>query len=74
MGNLTPKSRIGPEEEARRRKVVSKANWSAAMEGLGEPTSEYSALSELWIAGVITREELRERRRQMVMVRIRKRS
>jgi hypothetical protein len=73
MDNQPSNSTVSSEEEARRRKVVSKANWCVAMEGLGEPTPEYNALSELWITGKITREELRGRRRQQVMHRIGKR-
>ncbi len=68
------KSKVSSKEEARRRKVVSKANWSAAMEGVGEPTPEYTTISELWITGEITREELRERRGQLVKERIQQRS
>lgn len=45
---------ISPEEIARRRKVMSKAVWSSRMAGLGMPTAEESALSELWITGQIT--------------------
>ncbi|WP_353534043.1 hypothetical protein [Cognatishimia sp. WU-CL00825] len=55
----------------RRRKIVSRANWSAEMEGLGRQTPEYNALSELWITGEIDRIELQERRMRMVLDRVR---
>lgn len=61
---------IDPDEVARRKKVVSRANWSVEMEGLGKQTPEYGVLSELWITGEISRGELQNRRRQMVLDRI----
>ena len=54
---------ISPEEIARRRKAMAEAVWSARMAGLGKPTEEDSALSELWITGQITHEELKKRRK-----------
>ena len=54
---------ISPEEIARRRKAMAEAVWSARMAGLGKPTEEESALSELWITGQITYEELKKRRK-----------
>ena len=47
---------ISPEEIARRRKAMSKAVWSSRMAGLGMPTAQERALSELWITGQITHE------------------
>lgn len=70
MSENSPQIIISEEEVARRRKVVSKANWSAEMEGLGRQTSEYNALSELWIIGEIGREELEKRRMEMVLDRV----
>lgn len=63
-------STISDEEVVRRRKLVSKANWSAEMEGLGRQTPEYNALSELWVSGEIDREELEKRRMEMVLDRV----
>lgn len=62
MTTSANKVSIGPEEIARRRKAMSKAVWSSRMAGLGKPTAEESALSELWITGQITHEELKKRR------------
>lgn len=53
---------ISAEEMERRRKLVAETNWSAQMEGLGEPTAAENDLDELWIIGVITQDELRDRR------------
>ncbi len=61
---------LSDAEMARRRKLVSKANWSAEMEGLGRQSPEYNALSELWITGQISRDELERRTYQMVQDRI----
>lgn len=63
-------AKISTEEIERRRKLVSEANWSAEMEGLGTQTEEYNALSELWITGQISDEELEERQMKMTMGRI----
>lgn len=57
---------ISPDEVARRRKAMSKAVWSARMEGLGKPTPEDEALSELWITGQISHDEMRRRRKLLV--------
>ncbi|MEP3895194.1 MAG: antitoxin VbhA family protein [Litorimonas sp.] len=62
MTTSANKASISPEEIARRRKAMSKAVWSSRMAGLGKPTAEESALSELWITGQITHEELKKRR------------
>lgn len=58
---------ISPEEIARRRKSMAEAVWSARMEGLGTPDAESEALSELWITGQITHEEMETRRMALVM-------
>lgn len=60
------KTSLSSEEVARRRKAMSKAVWSARMEGLGMPNAESVALSELWITGQISHEEMEKRR--MVLV------
>ncbi len=57
---------INAAEQAMRRKRVTAANWSARMEGLGKQTPDYDALSELWITGQISREELEDRRMDML--------
>lgn len=51
MAGNEKETSISDEEMTRRRKVGSKANWSAEMEGLGQQTLEFSALSEPWITG-----------------------
>ena len=48
---------LSAEEQARRRKLVSGADWSCRMEGLGKPPAERVALDELWITGQITKDE-----------------
>lgn len=58
---------ISSEEIARRRKAMAEAVWSARMEGLGTPDAESEALSELWITGQITHEEMETRRMALVM-------
>jgi len=63
---------VGPEEQARRRKLVSSADWSAQMAGLGKPSPEAVALDELWITGQISREERHARIVDMVKARIRR--
>lgn len=62
MNIQTKATLISHEEIARRRRIVEEANWSVRMEGLGEQDAEYNALSELWITGKITRDELELRR------------
>ncbi|MFV1630823.1 antitoxin VbhA family protein [Phaeobacter sp. JH20_18] len=57
---------ISPDEIARRRKIVAKADWSMRMEGLGKQTGEYDDLSELWITGQISKAELDARTAKMV--------
>lgn len=57
---------ISPDEVARRRKAMSKAVWSSRMEGLGTPNAESEALSELWITGQISHEEMENRRMKLV--------
>jgi hypothetical protein len=57
---------ISPEDIARRRKIVAKADWSMRMEGLGKQTPEYDELSELWITGQISKAELDARTAKMV--------
>jgi hypothetical protein len=57
------KAPISVEEIARQRKAMSKAVWSSRMAGLGMPTAKESALSELWITGQITHEEMCNRRK-----------
>jgi hypothetical protein len=64
---------ISPGEIARRRKVVTAADWSMRMEGLGKQTPDYNALSELWITGQISKTELNARTKQMVTEFIRER-
>lgn len=66
MNIQTRAATISAEEEGRRRRVVASANWSAEMEGLGSQTKDYDALSELWITGKISRDELDKRRRAML--------
>jgi hypothetical protein len=60
---MTSEARIAlpSEEQARRRKLVSSADWSAQMAGLGKPSPEVVELDELWITGQISREERRAR-------------
>jgi hypothetical protein len=60
---------LPPEEQARRRKVVAQARWSAKMEGLGDPLPERLVLDELWITGQISREERRARLHAMLEAR-----
>lgn len=61
--NVQPKfPMISAEEMERRRKLVSETNWSAQMEGLGEPSAAENDLDELWITGAITQDELEARR------------
>ena len=62
---------ISPEEIARRRDAMAEAAWSARMEGLGTPNAESEALSELWITGQITHEEMETRRMALVMDHVR---
>jgi hypothetical protein len=57
---------INPEEVARRRKAMSKAVWNARMAGLGKPEAESEALSELWITGQISHDEMQRRRKLLV--------
>ncbi|AUR22551.1 hypothetical protein PhaeoP80_04528 (plasmid) [Phaeobacter inhibens] len=57
---------ISPDEVARRRETMAEAVWSARMEGLGKPTEEEVELSELWITGQITHDELRQRTKKLV--------
>lgn len=52
---------ISVEEQARRRKAVSSADWSCRMAGLGKPTAGRVALDEEWISGQITRSEYEAR-------------
>lgn len=59
--NIQARPKISAEEQARRRKIVESATWSARMEGFGDPLPERVVLDELYIAGEITREERRER-------------
>ena len=61
MTTPTSNTSISPEEVARRRKAMSGAVWSSRMAGLGKPTTEETALHELWITGKISHEELRKR-------------
>ena len=58
---------ISPEEIDRRRKAMAEAVWSARMEGLGTPNAESEVLSELWITGQISHEEMETRRMALVM-------
>lgn len=62
---------ISPGEITRRRKAMAEAVWSARMEGLGTPDAESEALSELWITGKITHEEMETRRMALVMDHVR---
>ena len=55
--NSEVRTALPPEEQARRRKLVSSADWSAQMAGLGKPSPEVVELDELWITGQISREE-----------------
>lgn len=48
---------ISADEQTRRRHLVTEADWSCRMEGLGTPTAERAALDERWIVGEISREE-----------------
>ena len=57
---------MSEEEQARRRKAVERADWSARMAGLGKPTPEDVALDELWITGHISKEEQRARLHDML--------
>ncbi len=66
MKALVTDGLVSCEEIARRRKAMSEAVWSSRMAGLGEPTSEDEALSELWITGQISHDEMRRRRRLLV--------
>ncbi len=62
-----PQNRLISEaEEARRRKVVSRARWHSAMEGLGDSTDDEKALDELWVTGQISREELELRSKMQI--------
>lgn len=58
--------RVSQEEQARRRKTVESARWSARMAGLGVPEPDYVALDELWITGQISKEEQRARLHEML--------
>lgn len=60
-GGVGPFTALSAEEQNRRRKMVSSANWSARMAGLGKPDAESVMLAELWITGQISREERRIR-------------
>ena len=60
-GGLGPFTALSAEEQNRRRKMVSSANWSARMAGLGKPDAESVMLAELWITGQISRDERRVR-------------
>ena len=51
---------ISVEEQARRRKAVSSADWSCHGR-LGKPTADRVALDEEWISGQITRSEYEAR-------------
>ena len=62
---------ISSEEIARRRKAMAEAVGSARMGGLGTPNTESEALSELWITGQITHEEMETRRMALVMDHVR---
>lgn len=64
---------ISEDEQARRRKAVESARWSARMAGLGVPEPDYVALDELWITGQITKEEQRARLHEMLRQRLIKR-
>jgi hypothetical protein len=57
---------LPPEEQARRREVVSSAAWAAEMEGLGKPDPAFIVLDELWISGQISREERMNRAHAML--------
>lgn len=46
---------------------MAEAVWSARMEGLGTPNAESEALSELWVTGQISHEEMETRRLALVM-------
>ncbi|MCF6446189.1 antitoxin VbhA family protein [Nereida sp. MMG025] len=67
MATSDNNSSISPQEIARRRKAMAEAVWSARMEGLGTPDAESEALSELWITGQITHEEMETRRMALVI-------
>ena len=73
MNKVSPVPTISAAERERRAKAVSKANWSAEMEGLGKQTPEYNALSDLWIKGKISRAELEKRQIKMTRDRIKSR-
>ena len=60
-GGVGPFTALSAEEQARRRKMVSSANWSARMAGLGKPDAESVMLAELWITGQISSDERRVR-------------
>lgn len=73
MTTLDKDPSISPEEIARRRKAMSEAVWSSRMAGLGMPTREEEALSELWITGQISHKELKKRRMAQVNKHLRER-
>lgn len=60
---------LSADEQARRRKAVECANWSARMEGLPGPLPERVLLDELWITGRITTEEKTARVHAMMKAR-----
>lgn len=64
--NVQARPLLPAAEQARRRKIVASAAWSARMEGLGRPLPERVALDELWITGQISRDERREQIRAML--------
>ena len=61
---------ISDDEKKRRRKIVSSADWSSRMEGLGKPSPERVTLDECWIAGQITREEYEREAMEIVRRRL----
>jgi hypothetical protein len=67
--NIQARPTITAEEQARRRKNVDKANWSARMEGLPDPLPGRIALDELWITGQISSEEKTARVHAMMKAR-----
>ncbi len=68
--NIQARPILSAEEEARRRKIVSRADWSCRMEGLGKPSPERVALDESWITGAISRPEYEAQALAQVKARI----
>lgn len=68
--NIPARPTLSADEQARRRKAVSSADWSCRMEGLGNPSADRSALDEQWIVGQITRSEYEARAVALVKQRL----